>query len=47
MIDESLQNMKADTALKALIERLKPRYSIASRPELLMLVMMVDPTLRD
>jgi len=45
MIDESLQNQKADQALQAFIERLRPRYEIASRPELLMLVKLVDPTL--
>jgi len=47
MIDESLQNLKAETALKALIGRLKPRYQIASRPQLLPLVLMLDPSLRD
>jgi len=47
MIDESLQNLKAETALKALIGRLKPRYPIASRPQLLPLVLMLDPSLRD
>jgi parvulin-like peptidyl-prolyl isomerase len=47
MIDESLQNQKSEAALKALIGRLKPRYKIASRPELLPLVLMLDPSLRD
>ncbi len=47
MIDESLQNQKSEAALKALIERLKKRYKISSRSELLMLVMILDPTLRD
>jgi hypothetical protein len=45
MIDESLQNAKADAALQAMIARLKPRYQVASRPELLMLVKLLDPTL--
>ncbi len=45
MIDESLQNQKADEALKAMIARLKPRYPIAWRPELVMLIKLVDPTL--
>lgn len=44
-IDESLQNIKSDEALQAMIERLKKRYEIAWRPELLMLVKLVDPTL--
>jgi hypothetical protein len=45
MIDESLQNQKADEALKAMIARLKPRYPIAWRPEQVMLIRLVDPTL--
>ena len=45
MIDESLQNIKADEALQALIARLKPRYPVAWRPELVMYIKMVDPTL--
>jgi hypothetical protein len=45
MIDESLQNQKADAALQAMIARLKPRYPIAWRPELVMLIRLVDPTL--
>ncbi len=45
MIDESLQNIKADQALQAMIERQKKRYEIAWRPELVMLVRLVDPTL--
>lgn len=46
MIDESLQNMKADEALNAMIGRLEKRYEIAWRPELVMLIKMVDPTLQ-
>ena len=45
MIDESLQNKKSDDALQAMIARLKPRYDVAWRPELLMLIKLVDPTL--
>jgi len=44
MIDESLQNQKSDAALQALIERLRKRYEIAWRPELVMLIRLVDPT---
>ncbi len=46
MIDESLQNIKADEAVQALIGRLKQRYEVAWRPELVMLIKLVDPTLR-
>jgi hypothetical protein len=45
MIDESLQNQKSDAALKAMIARLKPRYPVAWRPELVQLIKLVDPTL--
>jgi len=45
MIDESLQNLKAEAALNALLERLERRYEIASRPELVMLVRLADPSL--
>jgi len=45
LIDESLQNQKADEALKAMVARLKPRYPVAARPELVMLIKLVDPTL--
>jgi hypothetical protein len=44
MIDESLQNQKSDEALQAMIERLKQRYDIAWRPELVTLIRLVDPT---
>ena len=46
MIDESLQNPEADAAVQALIERLKPRYEIAWRPELVPLIKLVDPTVQ-
>lgn len=45
LIDESLQNEKADEALKAMVARLKPRYPIAWRPELVNLIKLVDSTL--
>jgi hypothetical protein len=45
MIDESLQNQKSEAALNAMIARLKPRYPIAWRPELVMLIKLVDSTL--
>ncbi len=45
MIDASLQNIKAEQALQAMIERQKKRYEIAWRPELVMLIKLVDPTL--
>jgi hypothetical protein len=45
MIDESLQNIVSDEALQAMIGRLKKRYEIAWRPELVMLIKLVDPTL--
>ena len=45
MIDESLQNVKADQATQALVARLGRRYRIASRPELVMRVRLEDPTL--
>src|SRR5262249_40229009 len=45
MIDESLQNMKSEAALDAMIERLKKRYPAAMRPDMVMLIKLVDPTL--
>jgi PPIC-type peptidyl-prolyl cis-trans isomerase-like protein len=45
MIDESLQNAKSDAALQAMIARLKSRYDVAWRPELVNLIKLVDPTL--
>ena len=47
MIDESLQNAKTDAALRAFIDRQKPRYAIAWRPELVTLIKLVDPTLQN
>lgn len=47
MVAESLQNIKSEQALNAMLERLKTRYSIESRPELLMLIKLVDPTLNE
>jgi hypothetical protein len=44
MIDESLQNQKSEQALQAMIERLKQRYDVAWRPELVTLIRLVDPT---
>ena len=44
MIDESLQNQKSEKALNEMIARLQKRYDVAMRPELVMLVKLVDPT---
>lgn len=44
MISESLTNQRSDEALQAMIARLRTRYDIAWRPELVMYVKMVDPT---
>ncbi len=46
MIDESMQNLHAQAMLDALIARHEGKYGIQSRPELLMRVMLIDPTLR-
>ena len=46
LVEESLQNIKAEEMLKALLARLKKRYRIESRPELVMRIDLVDPTLR-
>ena len=43
--DESLQNMKAEATLRSLIARMSKRYAIRTRPELLMRIKLVDPTL--
>lgn len=45
LIVESLQNQKMEQALEAMIDRLRKRYEIAMRPELVMLIKLVDPTL--
>ena len=44
MIDESLQNQKSEKALNDMIARLQKRYPVAMRPELVMLVKLVDPS---
>jgi hypothetical protein len=46
LVDESLQNIRAEEMLKALIERLRKRYRIESHPELVMRVHLADPTFR-
>ena len=43
MIDESLQNMKAEERLNAWLERLRKIYPVESRPELVMRVRLVNP----
>jgi hypothetical protein len=45
MIDESLQNMKSDEALQKMLARLRTRYEVRSRPELVMQIRLVDPTI--
>ena len=45
LIDESLQNQKSEKALNEMIGRLQKRYEVSMRPELVMLVKLVDPTL--
>jgi peptidyl-prolyl cis-trans isomerase C len=44
MIDESLQNMQAEKLLKAFIARQKKKRRIESHPELVMKVLLQDPT---
>jgi hypothetical protein len=46
LVEESLQNIKAEEMLNALLARLRKRYRITSRPELVMRIDLVDPTLR-
>jgi parvulin-like peptidyl-prolyl cis-trans isomerase-like protein len=46
IVDESVQNIDAEERLKALVERLKKRYRVESRPELVMRVRLADPTLQ-
>lgn len=43
--DESLQNIKAEATLKALIARQKRRYPVIAHPELVMRIRLVDKTL--
>ena len=45
MIDESLQNIESERLLKEFIARHKKRYPIEARPELVMRIRLVDPTL--
>lgn len=45
MIAESLQNIREDEALQAMVERLSKRYAIEMHPELLGDIKMVDPTI--
>jgi hypothetical protein len=45
MIDESLQNLKTEQALQALIARHQKKYAIASRPEMVMRIKLLDATL--
>ena len=45
MIDESLQNQKSEKALNEMIARLQKRYDVAMRPQLVMLVKLIDPSL--
>ncbi|HTR97842.1 MAG TPA: peptidyl-prolyl cis-trans isomerase [Candidatus Acidoferrales bacterium] len=43
MIDESLQNIQADARLKALLVGWRKRFAIASRPELVMRIKLLQP----
>lgn len=45
--DESLQNIKGEKLLNEMLGRLKKRYPVASRPEIVMSIRLVDPTLQD
>jgi len=47
LIEESLQNIRAEEMLKALLARLRKRYRIESRPQLVMRIKLMDPALRD
>lgn len=47
LVDESLQNIRAEQMLNAMIDRLSKRYKIESRPELVMRIKLVDPTLNE
>jgi hypothetical protein len=46
-VDESLQNIRAEELLNALIARHEKRFRIMSRPELLMRVHLMDPAARE
>ncbi|MFN8589517.1 MAG: hypothetical protein U0704_17125 [Candidatus Eisenbacteria bacterium] len=45
MVDESLQNIRQEEALNAMLARFMSRFKIETHPERLMLVKLVDPTL--
>ena len=44
LIDESLQNQKSEKALNEMIGRLQKRYEVSMRPDMVMLVKLVDPS---
>ena len=44
-IDDSMQNKESERLLKALVARHKKKYPIMSRPDLVMRIKLVDPTL--
>ena len=46
MIDESMQNLHAQAMLDAMIARHEKNYAMRWRPELLMRVKLIDPTLK-
>ena len=41
-VDESMQNINSEKLLKAMLERLHRRYTIASRPELVMRIKLLE-----
>lgn len=45
LIDESLQNIKQEEALNAMLAKLRARHRVEMHPELLMRVRLLDPTL--
>jgi hypothetical protein len=45
-VDESLQNIRADEMLKALVARHQKRYKIEAHPELVMRILLTDPAVR-
>jgi hypothetical protein len=44
LVDESVQNLKAEQLLKQFIARHRPRHRIELHPELLMRILLSDPT---
>jgi hypothetical protein len=46
MIDQSLQNQESERLLKAFLDRHTKAFRIESRPDLVMQVRLVDPSLR-